>query len=58
MVYSVSKKDIMDMFKNEESLSFHIVKHNDNSDYIVRLTSETGLSRTFITDNISDLFKD
>jgi hypothetical protein len=56
MVYSISKTAIMDIFKNEESVSFHIVKHHD-SHYIVKLTSDTGLTRTFITDNIRDLFK-
>jgi hypothetical protein len=57
MVYSISKAAIMDLFKNEESVSFHIVKH-DNCDYIVKLTSNTGLTKTFITDNIRDLFKE
>ena len=57
MVYKSSKEDIMNMFKGEEAISFQIVKHT-NSDYIVRLTSENGLTKTFITDNIRDLFKD
>jgi hypothetical protein len=57
MVYKSSKEDIMNMFKDEEAISFQIVKHT-NSDYIVRLTSESGLTKTFITDNIRDLFKD
>jgi hypothetical protein len=55
MVYSISKKAIMDMYKNEESVSFHIIKH-DNGDYHVRLTSDNGKTKTFITDIISDLF--
>lgn len=57
MVYKSSKEDIMNMFNSEEAISFHIVKHH-NSDYHVRLTSENGVSKTFITDNIRDLFKD
>jgi hypothetical protein len=57
MVYKSSKKDIMNMFNSEEAISFHIVKHH-NSDYHVRLTSENGVTKTFITDNIRDLFTD
>jgi proteasome lid subunit RPN8/RPN11 len=56
MVYKSSKEDIMDMFKNEETISYHIVKH-DNGDYHVRLSSDNGKTKTFITDNIGDLFK-
>ena len=57
MVFKSSKEDIMSIFKNEEAISFHIVKHH-NGDFLVRLTSDTGLSRTFITDDIRDLFKE
>ena len=56
MFYKSSKEDIMNMFNSEEAISFHIVKHH-NSDYHVRLTSESGLTKLFITDNIRDLFK-
>jgi hypothetical protein len=57
MVFKSSKEDIMSIFKNEEAISFHIVKH-DNRDYHVRLSSDTGLTRTFITDDIRCLFKE
>ena len=57
MVYKGSKEDIMNMFHGEEAISFHIVKQKNN-DYIVRLTSENGITKTFITDNIRDLFKE
>jgi hypothetical protein len=56
MVYLGSKEDIMYMFKDEEAISYHIIKH-DNGDYHVKLTSESGLSKIFITDDIRDLFK-
>jgi hypothetical protein len=57
MVFKSSKEDIMSIFKNEEAISFHIVKHH-NGDFLVRLTSDTGLKRTFITDTIINLFKE
>ena len=57
MVFKSSKEDIMSMFSGEEAISFHIVKHH-NSDYHVTLTSENGITKTFITDNIRDLFKE
>jgi hypothetical protein len=56
MVYKSSKEDIMNMFSSEEAISFQIVKHH-NSDYHVTLKSENGITKTFITDNIRDLFK-
>jgi hypothetical protein len=55
MVYKGSKKDIMKMFESEEAISFQIVKQLNN-DYIVSLTSENGLKKTFITDDIRGLF--
>lgn len=55
MVYKSSKEDIMNMFRDEEAISFHIVKHQ-NDDYYVTLKSENGLTKTFFTDNINDLF--
>jgi hypothetical protein len=55
MVYKGSKEDIMNMFHGEEAISFHIVKQKNN-DYIVRLTSENGITKTFITDDIRGLF--
>jgi hypothetical protein len=55
MVYKGSKEDIMNMFYGEEAISFHIVKQK-NKDYIVQLTSENGITKTFITDDITHLF--
>ena len=47
----------MKMFEDEDSISIHIRKQLNN-EYIVRLTSESGATKLFITDNWEDLFKD
>jgi hypothetical protein len=57
MVYKASKQDIMKIFEGEESISIDIKKQNGN-EYLVRLTSESGATKLFITDNWEDLFKD
>lgn len=56
MVYNASKKDIMMMFDDEESITINIKQEGD--DFLVRLTSESGATKLFITDNWEDLFKD
>lgn len=57
MVYKETKRDIMQPFDDEERISFQIIRQ-EGGDYLVRLTSENGLTKTFITNNIRDLFKD
>ena len=57
MVYIETKRDIMQPFDDEERISFQIMRQ-EGGDYLVRLTSENGLTKTFITNNIRDLFKD
>ena len=57
MVYKETKKDIMQPFDDEETVSFQIVRQ-EGGDYLVRLIAESGITKTFITNNIRDLFKD
>ena len=57
MVYKSLKKDIMNMFKNESSISIDIKKQLNN-EFVVRLTTESGATKLFITDNWEHLFKD
>lgn len=57
MVYKASKKDIMQMFDNEETITIQIVKQ-EGDDFLIRLTAESGATKLFITDNWEDLFKD
>jgi hypothetical protein len=57
MVYKASKQDIMMMFDGEKSISIDIKKQDEN-EYLIRLTSESGATKLFITDNWQDLFKD
>ena len=57
MVYKSLKKDIMNMFKNESSISIDIKKQLNN-EFVVRLTTESGATKLFITNNWEDLFKD
>ena len=57
MVYKSLKKDIMNMFENESSISIDIKKQLNN-EFVVRLTTESGATKLFITHNWEDLFKD
>ena len=57
MVYKETKRDIMQPFDDEDTVSFQIVRQ-EGGDYLVRLIAENGLTKTFITNNIRDLFKD
>ena len=56
MVYKVSKQDIMKLFEGEESIEIDI-KKQDGNEYLVRLTSESGATKLFITDNWENLLK-
>lgn len=47
----------MQPFDDEDTVSFQIVRQ-EGGDYLVRLIAENGLTKTFITNNIRDLFKD
>lgn len=55
MVYKASFDEIMMMFVNEESISIDI-KKLDNKDFLITLTTDSGLSKKFITDNYKALF--
>ena len=57
MVYIETKRDIMQPFDDEETVSFQIIRQ-EGGDYLVRLIAESGITKTFITNNIRDLFKD
>ena len=55
MVYKASFDEIMMMFVNEESIEIDI-KKLDNKDFLITLTTDSGLSKKFITDNYKALF--
>jgi hypothetical protein len=55
MVYKILREDIMKLFENEESISIDI-KKLDDSDFLVRLTANSGATKMFISDNWEDLF--
>jgi hypothetical protein len=57
MVYKSLKKDIMNIFENESSITINI-KKQVNNEFVVRFTTESGATKLFITDNWEDLFKD
>jgi hypothetical protein len=57
MVYKSLKKDITNMFENESSITINI-KKQVNNEFVVRLTTESGATKLFITDNWEHLFKD
>lgn len=55
MGYKISKADIQKMFENEESIEIDI-KKIEHGEFLIRLTTDSGLTKIFITDNWEELF--